>query len=514
MIERKILIGLIVYTGYLKELEKDWNPQYLESSAARMISGWCWEYFKKYGKAPNRNIEMVYIKKLKRGIDKDLAEEIEQEILPSLSEEYENTTLDIENLLDETHQYFIGRQITLHKELLDNLLEKGKVEEAQKEIDNFKLNKFEKKEDEKVLDLSDPKLLDEIDEAFNTENQNVIKFPGALGEFWNDQLVRGGLVALLAPEKRGKTFWLLEFMMRAYKQGRKIAFFQAGDMTKHQQLKRICIYLANKSDKEKYCGVQYVPVQDCIKNQADTCHKQIRECSFGIFFKPEHEIRETVTMQELIQAHTDFPNYKNCYNCPEWTKNQWGTTWLQKKEIKTPLTGRTAKTLAKKFFIDSGRSIKLLTYPNGTLTITEIKRILQKLKEDEDFAPELVLVDYPDIMAPETKMDFRHQENEKWKGLRAVSQDENCLVIAPTQADADAYGKDTLGQKNFSEDKRKYAHVTAMYGLNQDKTGREKKLGIMRLNKLVVREDEFTTSDQVYVLQKLSMGRPHLGSFF
>lgn len=513
MIERKILIGLIVYTGYLKELEKDWNPQYLESSAARMISGWCWEYFNKYGKAPNRNIELIYMKKLKRGIDKDLAEEIEQEILPSLSQEYENENLDVANLLDETKQYFIERQITLHKELLEVLLEKGKVDEAQKEIDGFKLNKFEKKEDEHTLDLSDPKMLDEIDQAFNEEYQNVIKFPGALGSFWNDQLVRGGLVALLAPEKRGKTFWLLEFMMRAYKQGRKVAFFQAGDMTKRQQIKRICIYLANKSDKERYCGIQYVPVQDCIKNQSDTCQKKIRESSFGITLKPEHEIRENVTITDLIQAGNDFPKYKNCYNCHEWTKNQWGTVWFEKKEIKTPLTNRTAKTLAKKFFIDSGKSIKLSTYANGTLSINKMEAVLDEWKE-EGFEPEVILVDYPDIMEPDKKMEFRHQENEKWKGLRKISQERDCLVIAPTQADAQAYDKDTLGQKNFSEDKRKYAHVTAMYGLNQDKTGREKKLGVMRINKLVVREDEFTTSDQVYVLQKLSMGRPFLGSFF
>lgn len=510
MIERKIIIGLIVYDEFLKEFKNQWNQNYIESAAAKMIAGWCWEYFKKYDRAPGRNIEMIYIRKLKKGIDKDLAEEIEQEILPSLSDEYEAENLDIQNLIDETKKHFIERQITIHKEIIENLLAKGKVDEAEKEIAQFKLNKFEKQQ---ALDLSNENILGKIDDIFDSTYESVIKFPGALGDFWNDQLVKGGLVAILAPEKRGKTFWLIEFMMRAYKQGKKIAFFQAGDMTENQMLMRICIYLAKKSNKERYCGVQYVPVQDCIKNQADTCDKQIRECQFGLFAVPEHELREKITIDDLILAKQENPKYKNCYNCTEWKTNKWGTVWFDKVDIKTPLSNRVAKTLVKKFFIDKGVQIKISTHANDTLSVTDMEGILDVWK-DEGFEPELILVDYPDIMRSEHKLEFRHQENMKWKGLRRISQERNCLVVAPTQADAQSYEKDTLTQKNFSEDKRKYAHVTAMYGLNQDKNGREKKLGIMRINKLVVREDEFTTADQVHVLQKLSMGRPFLGSYF
>ena len=511
MIERKILIGLITNTEYLRELQQDWNPMYLESSVARLLSGWCWSYYSKYNKAPMRDIELIYIRKLKRGIDKDLAEEIEQEILPGLSSEYESTGTNLQTLLDETHTYFTERQITIHKETIEALLYKGKLEEAKELVDAFRVLDFSK--EKQGLDLSKPEILQKIDAAFNTTYQNVVKFPGALGEFWNDQLVRGALVAILAPEKRGKTFLLLEFLMRAYKQGKKVAFFQAGDMTENQQLMRICIYLARKSNKEKYCGVQYLPVQDCVKNQADTCDKKIRECNFGIFSNSEDEIRKGVSYQDLLQAYKDYPQYKNCFNCPEWAKSNWGTPWLEKIEIKNPLTERTAKTVVKNFFIKSGLEIRISTHANSTLSISKMDTILDQWKE-EGFVPEMILVDYPDIMAPDTKMEFRHQENEKWKGLRRISQERDCLVIAPTQADALSYEKDTLTLKNFSEDKRKYAHVTAMYGLNQDTAGREKKIGLLRINKLIVREDEYVVSDTVTVLQKLSIGRPFIGSYF
>jgi hypothetical protein len=512
MIERKILIALITQTEFMRQIHTMWKSEYMESSAARMMAEWCWEYYKKYKKAPLHDIENIYIKKLKRTkIDKDLAEEIEHEILPSLSEEYEKENVNNLYLIEETKAYFVERQLTIFQQTLETLLDKGKFEEANALATNFRVNTFAETEG---LDLSHPALLDVIDRAFDTTFQNVVKFPGALGDFWNDQLVRGSLIGILASEKKGKSFLLLEFMMRAYHQKKKIVFFQAGDMTENQQIMRICTYLAKKSNKEKYCGIQYIPVQDCVKNQLDTCDKKIRECDFGVFHKDsEKDLREELDMDELKEAYHENPKYKACFNCVEWTKNRWGSPWLQQVEIKTPLTATLAKKLAKKFFIDTNRSVKLYTYANGTLTLSMINQKLDELKE-EGFEPELILIDYGDLIEPEVKMEFRHQENAKWKGMRKISQERDALVIVPTQADANSYSLDRLTMKNFNEDKRKFAHVTAMYGLNQDTEGREKKMGILRINKIVVREEEFHVSDEVYVLQNLSIGRPFLGSYY
>jgi hypothetical protein len=512
MIERKILIALITQTEFLRQLKGEWDSQYLESATAQIMANWCWEYFDKYWKAPGRDIENIYIKKLRKGLAKDLAKEIEEDILPGLSEEYENEGINISFILEETRNYFKERQIALHVERLTFLLSKNKIEEAQSELEKFRVvTDIEKDE----LDLSKPEVLTKIDSAFDVTYQNVIKFPGALGDFLNEQLVRGGLVGLLAPEKRGKTYLLLELMMRAYKQKRKVAFFQAGDMTENQQLIRICIYLARKSNLEKYCGVQYVPIQDCIKNQTNNCNKKVRECNFGIFEdRDENKIRKEITKQELVQAYKDNPDYKPCYNCSEWNRQRWGTVWLKEVEIKTPLGAKDAKKYIKKFFIDTKRSIKISTHVNGTLTISKIRTILQKWKTVDNFTPDVILIDYGDLLETDTKMEERQKQNQIWKGLRALSQEDDCLVIVPTQADAASYSKNRLELENFSEDKRKYAHVTAMYGLNQDPAGREKELGIMRINRIVVREGDFHPSQEVTVLQKLQIGRPYLGSFF
>ncbi len=106
---------------------------------------------------------------------------------------------------------------------------------------------------------------------------------------------------------------------------------------------------------------------------------------------------------------------------------------------------------------------------------------------------------------------------EIWKNLRNLSQEKRDgvqpLVITATQADANSYEQDLLTLKNYSEDKRKFAHVTAFFGMNQSPDGREKKLGVMRYNKLVVREGEQDIHDVVCVLHNFKRGLPYLTSY-
>jgi hypothetical protein len=511
MIERKIIIGMIISTDYLNQIQEEWDSNYIISRTASLIAEWVWEYYEKYNKAPMRDIENIYIRKLRKTkIKKDLAEEIEQEILPGLSEEYENEGFDLKILLDDTREYFDERQVELHLEMLEALLEKNNVDKAVELAQKFSVKR---KLDDETLDLSKPESLKEVKKAFDVFSQNVVKFPGALGDFWNDQLCRGRFVSFMGPEKRGKTFWLIEFMMRAYSQGKKVAYFEAGDMTKGELLMRICVYLGMKSNLKKHTGDLYLPVQDCIHNQKDTCDRKVRECGFGIFGE-EIEKREDITLDLLKENYELYPDYKPCYNCVEWQKSPWGTPWLKKINIKHPLTEGQAEKLIEKFFIKTGQAIKISPHPSGSLNISTAKQKLDYWKRTEGFDPELIIFDYIDIMEHEVKGELRHQMNDTWMKMRGLSQERDALVIAPTQTDADSYEQDLLSQKNFSEDKRKYGHVSAMYGLNQDKKGREKKIGIMRLNKLVLRGDDFHYTDQVHVLQKLAIGRPFIGSYY
>ncbi len=512
MIERRSIIELNTSTEYIRQIENIWDTQLLESSTARMLASWVWEYYGKYHKAPGKEIENIYYQKLKEGLSKEIGEEIETEILPSLSSEYEETEINIPYLVDETKKHLNTQKLLQFSANIEALVEEGNLTEAEKLAGEYKTLARETGMD---LDLSSDEVLMKLENAFTQASTPVVKYPRQLGEFWNSQFVRGKLVALMGIEKRGKTWWLMDIAIRAARQRVKVAFFQAGDMTEKEQLMRIAVHLTKKSNLDKYSGRMFQPVKDCIYNQLDTCEKEIRECDFGVFEgRTEKEVRREITMDELKQAYKDNPDYLPCSNCRAYKYKHIGTAWIEEINTGNPLTLNEAKEAYQKFFIQNSRNFKLSSHANYTLSIKEIKALLD-IWERDGFIPELIVIDYADLLVPDdSSIEFRHQQNKIWMGLRSLSQEKNePLTLTVTQVDAASYSQNRLGMKNFSEDKRKYAHCNAMFGLNQDPKDREKEIGIMRINEIAFREGAFSNKNEVYVLQNLKRGRPYLGCY-
>lgn len=310
------------------------------------------------------------------------------------------------------------------------------------------------------------------------------------------------------------TFMLLEIMMQSYRQKRKVLFIQAGDMNESDQMMRVGIFLSKRSNEEQFCEEMYLPVRDCKLNQMDSCMKKERESRNTYVFN-EEQLKEGVSYADLIEAYENNPDYEPCRNCAAWHNStaKLGAVWLKKHPKKDPLTFEQARRKVKNFF--SQPNAKLATYENGTCSINVIRNLLKQLKREENWEPDIILVDYADILVSSSHKDERHNIDEIWKGLRRISQSNNKpVVVAPTQANRDSYTKKTIKKGNASEDKRKIGHVTAMYGLNQDPDGREKEIGILRINTIVARKSKFTEEQQVTVLQRLEIGRPYLGSFW
>lgn len=508
-IERRIIIGMIVSTDYLSRIRKLWNPQFFTSEAARILSTWCIEYFDKYGKAPQNDIDDIFCDKVNNNkIPEDVAELFNDILLPSLAKENEH--LDKFNsgyLYDQTLSYFKAQELRLYTKQIQELIDQGRADEAEELAQNYRPTVLD--ELNVGLELSSDEALERVEIAFNKELERLISYPDDLGDMLNDHLIRGGFVGFMGPEKRGKTAWLLELAMRAIMQKCNVVFFQAGDMTETQQLKRICIYLAERSDNPKYCKEGYRPVVDCVYNQLNLCDHEDRTCDFGVLrnFTPD-DLYAHIDYDTLIKAVEDNPDYIPCKACSRFK----GSIWYVKEKEKMPLTAEDAKRYLKRFFDKYKQRFKLATYAADTLSVDEIRNCLKLWEQYDNFVPDVILVDYADLLTAPVK-EFRHKQDYIWKNLRGLSQEKHALVITATQSDADSYDTDLLKLSNFSEDKRKYSHVTAMFGLNQDKDGHEKKLGVLRLNELVIREGEFSSSNEIVVLQYLRGGRAYVGSF-
>jgi hypothetical protein len=274
------------------------------------------------------------------------------------------------------------------------------------------------------------------------------------------------------------------------------------------------VRLSGRNYLSKYCGPMWIPVVDCRKNQTDECRMAERRCSCSLGLDPLEQSDEGDSTWEIKDANPHYTPCAVCLHDRTLSHNYRGSYWYKKRSQVDPLTWRDGLRTGKRFMkhLRGGKDFQLLCVPNSTMSVSQIEGQLDIWEASHNFVPDVIVVDYADILAPEDRrVEFRHQENEKWKALRRLSQSRHCLVITATQADAAAYEKKLLRQKNFSEDKRKYAHVTGMLGINQ--TDEEKRRGLMRLNWLMLREGEFTVKRVVTVLQCLAIGRPVLGSF-
>ena len=499
-IERRIITGLIVSTEYLQRVQAAWNPRLLASVTAKTLSTWCWAYFNEYREAPNKDIEGIFNQHLNNGLPEDRAAAIE-DILSGLSEQYGRKTFNVDYLHDETVRYFTERHLRLHADDIRNALEKGAPLDAEKLALSYA--SVLKEEHSSVDPFADA---GRIRDAFQKKAAPLIRFPKALGQFWNDQLTRDAFIALEGPEKRGKSYMLMELAVRAVRSDCATVLFQAGDMSEHQLIRRLCIYLSQRSDQERYCHDLYLPVVDCQHNQDDSCNRKERECGFGVAEKGR-----ALNFDELRKLSHEHVDYKPCHNCREYS----GAVWLIPQEPTKHLVWTEAYKKAKEFRKHHAARFKLSTFPSGSLSVGQMKALLAIWERREGFVPDVIIVDYADILAPDpdfARLEFRHRTNEIWQRLRGLSQEQHCLVVTATQAAATSYGKEIISLEDFSEDKRKYGHVTAFYTLNQ--TPEEKKIGILRIGELLVREGDFDVGRSVKVLQRLQIGRPFLGSYF
>lgn len=499
-IERQIITGMIVSDRFLRDVQNIYDPELMTVPFAKIIAGWCLQYWRRYEKAPARDIQKIYHSEKQKGAVEDQADLI-KDFLQSLSEEYEHAEMfNAEYALDQAERKFKERSLQLLSEDIEALLTKGQPEEAEALLSAYK--RVERPKSMGIEPLADEEA---IRQALERRQDDILfRLPGTLGRFLGP-IERDTFTAIMAPEKRGKSWWLDELAMRGLRARCNVALFDMGDMSQPQRIRRIHTYNTHCNPKRPDGWKVGVPVLDCLHNQRDTCEREERACDFGVQSFVEGEWNK--------KDYREEPEYVPCTVCQ---KDNWkeykGEVWYKLFVMKSIGWREVIEASEKTLRRARGARFKLSCHPNRTMNIKGIEALLDYWEQQEGFVPDLIVIDYADIMAPEdTRQEFRHQENERWQAMRALSQKRHCAVITATQTDAASYSQESIREKNYSEDKRKYGHVTAIWTLNQ--TPREKDQGIMRIGKMFVREDDFDVRKHVKVLQCFDIGRAYLGSF-
>ncbi|HEY5511549.1 MAG TPA: AAA family ATPase [Prolixibacteraceae bacterium] len=247
-IERKILIAMATNTDYLKQIRPVFDLKYIESPTAKRMASWCIAYFDEYGEAPNKQIEDIFWKDKVKTLSKDLAEEIELDILPSLVEEYQTKGVD-QYLVNKTIKYFKGRQATI---LVDQLQAFVQAED----LDSF--NSIRSDFKPLQTNISEDKKLNACD-LYNMEIKPV--------NWLITDLLPKGLTIFGGKSKLGKSFFMLNLMINLA-QGKWMFSDDSG--TGFKGSRGAILYLSLEDPKDRFIkrmrDIEPEPNLEALKN--------------------------------------------------------------------------------------------------------------------------------------------------------------------------------------------------------------------------------------------------------
>jgi len=454
--EKRILTGMVVDNTVCGRIAGRWRPGGLfRTRWANLVGVWCVDYYRRYNTAPRNDIEGLF-ETWAGGATDEATVGLVDRFLGTLSEEYEEAAGEVnpEYLIDMAGTYFNTVRLEQTAETIRGHITRGEAGKAEAAV--TKWNRVELGVGAGIDVLQDR---DAVREVFEENTQPLITYPGDLGAFIGDQFGRDEFVGLMGATGRGKTWWLLDIAWMGVRQGRRVAFFEVGDMSRGQIMRRFMCRAAGWPLKPPYTFP--VPVDINYEEGAVTAEANTRE---------------------------------KTYDGPLNFQRAWAACEKRTRRYKKP-------------------RLRLSVHPNSSINVEGVVGILDEWERD-GWVPDVVVIDYADILAIPTGYTpgDRDAINETWKQLRNLSQTRHILVATATQGDTGSYEAHTIRRGNFSDDRRKNDHVTGMLGLNAIEEEQEK--SIFRLNWVKRREEAYTESRCVHVVGCLHIGRPHMFSTF
>jgi hypothetical protein len=455
---RRILTAMVVNDAVAGRVVPQWRDGGLFAGKwENLIGGWVVKYSKKYGRAPGREIESMFARWAADAKDPATVELVES-FLSVLSAEYEKSAPEsTDYIIDAAAAHF--NRVRLGK-LADEIradLADGADARAEE-----RLNKYGRVELGVGAGIDVTRDKNALAAALADADEDLVKYDEGLKYFFEGAMVRDSFVGFMAAMKRGKTFWQIDLAWRAMRQGRRVAFFEIGDMSQNQIMRRFAVRAAKQPLKPT---------------------------------RPDKPILYPVFIE------TDGNGKKATVTHKKW-------------EFPAALDYATARAAMKRVTGDSAgpeTKLRLSVHPTVSINVPGVANVLDGW-ERVGWVPDIVVIDYADLLAPINAKEPLHAIDETWAALRGLSQSRHCLVVTATQANAQSFRAETLNETHFAGNKLKFAHVTGMVGISA--TPAEKAVGLSRVNWLVRREGEFDTDKVCHCAGCLAVAAPAVKSIF
>lgn len=488
--EEKILTGLIMSDKICRDTLQLIKKETFQNPYAQIVSKWIIDYYKQYRKAPGRIIQDIYNTE-----SQNLREEESEFIgafLTRLSEEFEEQDrLNEDYLIDKSILFFKQRALKNISEKIDSYIEIGKVYDAEKTLLSYRQIS---KDTSKFID---PFSEDEVKKYFEDLNNNVNKMfrmPGALGQLIGDY-ERGTLVGVMGPAKRGKSYFLMEIAYQAFLERYKVIFVSL-EMNSFKMKRRFLKRVTAFGDETK----EYLyPCFDCYKNQIDSCSKSIRTNQGRLRDEKDEKPPE-------FDATLAYVPCVACRGRKDFLVDTWFTMIKRPKQ-----TLNNSRKIIQGLRQMYSENFRLICYPKFSANVSNIKMDIEALEFEEGFIPDVIVIDYADILAPEdSRIIGRDRYDETWKMFGNLADIRKALVVTASQTNRASFDKKNVTQTDAAEDIRKIANVDMMIALNQ--LPEEKRQGFMRVSVAVGRDDDFDQFKTCTILQNLALGQVCLDS--
>ena len=486
-IEGQIATASIISTEFLAKIDPIMNLDFLINPYVKTICRWCLDYFRSYNKAPFMNIKPIfYIEK--HNLDPAEADLIST-LLTSLNKKYvEDDGINDGYIFDKAKEHFIKREFDIKLEQVNRLRDANRIKDALILLNEpSKVEVFARRG---IFPFTD----EEVYSTYHSTKTELLSLPGALGKMLGP-FERDWLVGIMGGFKKGKTMYLTEIGVRGLLSRKKVAFFSF-EMNLIQMNKRWYRRVSGLGDEE----LLYYPIFDCQLNQLGICERS--ENRIAIRKKASDKITEKDYTEE----------YKTCSLCRGISLDYIPEVWYE--PIKAPtFQYRDVKKKVKGFANMYGdENLMLWSYPRFSASIDDIRSNLDDAARFLDFIPDVVLVDYANIMRP-AKGDSKEGVkaiDDIWKRLAGLAAERHALVVTGSQGTRASLKKNTKGEEDVPEWIGILGHVDMFLAINQNSD--EKKKGMIRFNVLEHRHRNFNPDDEVIVLQKLDSGQTLLDS--
>lgn len=124
-------------------------------------------------------------------------------------------------------------------------------------------------------------------------------------------------------------------------------------------------------------------------------------------------------------------------------------------------------------------------FPTGAASVLDIEAHLEQLRTYEGFVPDMIIVDYGDIMRAAHKTNNTYEE-QGWifRELRGIAIEHNCVVLTATQARRDAVAegggtKASVGMEQVADSMEKVRILDGLFSIVQSPA--DKTAGVIKL---------------------------------